>query len=71
MSALTFEALRRLADGRFHSGEDIARSLKRSILLTASPDSLIGALSGQVKAVVQKPFEAQQLIDAVRQMSET
>lgn len=30
MSALTFQALRRLADGRFHSGEDIARSLGRS-----------------------------------------
>ncbi len=30
MSALTFQALRRLADGRFHSGEAIARSLNRS-----------------------------------------
>ena len=30
MSALTFLALRRLADGRFHSGEEIARSLGRS-----------------------------------------
>lgn len=30
MSALTFQALRRLADGRFHSGEEIARSLGRS-----------------------------------------
>ena len=30
MSALTFLALRALADGRFHSGEDIARSLGRS-----------------------------------------
>jgi BirA family transcriptional regulator, biotin operon repressor / biotin---[acetyl-CoA-carboxylase] ligase len=30
MSALTFLALRRLADGRFHSGEAIARSLDRS-----------------------------------------
>ena len=30
MSALTFQALRRLADGRFHSGEEIARSLQRS-----------------------------------------
>lgn len=30
MSALTFQALRRLADGRFHSGEEIARSLNRS-----------------------------------------
>ena len=30
MSALTFLALRRLADGRFHSGEDMARDLGRS-----------------------------------------
>jgi BirA family biotin operon repressor/biotin-[acetyl-CoA-carboxylase] ligase len=30
VSALTFLALRRLADGRFHSGEDVARSLGRS-----------------------------------------
>ena len=30
MSALTFQALRSLADGRFHSGEEIARSLNRS-----------------------------------------
>jgi len=43
--------------------------LKRSILLTASPDSLIDALSGEVSTVVQKPFEPQQLIDAVRLMS--
>jgi BirA family transcriptional regulator, biotin operon repressor / biotin---[acetyl-CoA-carboxylase] ligase len=30
MSPLTFLALRRLADGRFHSGEDVARALGRS-----------------------------------------
>ena len=30
MSALTFQALRALADGKFHSGEEIARSLGRS-----------------------------------------
>jgi BirA family biotin operon repressor/biotin-[acetyl-CoA-carboxylase] ligase len=30
MNALTFLALRRLADGRFHSGEDMARSFGRS-----------------------------------------
>jgi BirA family biotin operon repressor/biotin-[acetyl-CoA-carboxylase] ligase len=30
LSALTFQALRRLADGRFHSGEEMARSLHRS-----------------------------------------
>jgi CheY-like chemotaxis protein len=45
--------------------------LKRSILLTASPDSLIEALSGEVSTVVQKPFEPKQLIDAVRLMSES
>jgi CheY-like chemotaxis protein len=45
--------------------------LKRSILLTASPDSLIGALSGEVENVVQKPFEPQQLIDAVRRLTES
>lgn len=30
MSALTFLALRRLADGRFHSGEEVARALGRT-----------------------------------------
>jgi BirA family biotin operon repressor/biotin-[acetyl-CoA-carboxylase] ligase len=30
MSVLTFQALRQLSDGRFHSGEDIAKSLGRS-----------------------------------------
>lgn len=46
-------------------------TLKRSILLTASPDSLIDALSAEVKTVVQKPFVEAQLIDAVRLMSES
>jgi len=45
------------------------QTLKRSILLTASPDSLIDALSGEVETVVQKPFEPRQLIDAVQRMS--
>ena len=45
--------------------------LKRSILFTASPDSLIEALSGEVSTVVQKPFEPKQLIDAVRLMSQS
>jgi DNA-binding response OmpR family regulator len=45
--------------------------LKRSILLTASPDSLIGAVSREVSTVVQKPFEPRELIDAVRRMSES
>ena len=45
--------------------------LKRSILFTASPESLIEALSGEVSTVVQKPFEPQQLIDVVRRMSQS
>ena len=45
--------------------------LKRSILFTASPDSIIEALSGEVSTVVQKPFEPQNLIDVVRRMSES
>jgi CheY-like chemotaxis protein len=45
--------------------------LKRAILLTASPDSLIESLSGEVSTVVQKPFEPTQLIEAVRLMSES
>lgn len=41
MSALTFQALRALADGKFHSGEEIARSLGRS--RTTLSDSLKAA----------------------------
>jgi DNA-binding response OmpR family regulator len=52
-----------------HLRQNDPQMLKRSILLTASPDSLIGALSGEVSTVVQKPFEPKQLIDAVRRMS--
>jgi len=53
-----------------HLRQNDSPMLKRSILLTASPDSLIDALSGEVSTVVQKPFEPRQLIDAVRRMSD-
>jgi len=45
--------------------------LKKSVLLTASPDSLIDALSGEVENVVQKPFEPEQLVEVVRRLSES
>jgi DNA-binding response OmpR family regulator len=51
-----------------HLRENDPPMLKRSILLTASPDSLIDALSGEVETVVQKPFEPRQLIDSVRRL---
>jgi CheY-like chemotaxis protein len=44
--------------------------LKKSVLLTASPDSLIDALSGEVENVVQKPFEEEDLVEVVRRLSE-
>jgi hypothetical protein len=43
--------------------------LKRAVLFTGSPDSLVDAVSGEVEAVVQKPFKAQDLIDVVRRVS--
>jgi CheY-like chemotaxis protein len=52
-----------------HLRQNDPPALKRSILLTASPDSLIDALSGEVETVVQKPFEPKQLIDSVRMLS--
>jgi CheY-like chemotaxis protein len=52
-----------------HLRQNDPPALKRSILLTASPDSLIDALSGEVETVVQKPFEPKRLIDSVRMLS--
>ena len=43
MRPLTFQALRALADGRFHSGEDVARALGRS---RASLSEALGLASG-------------------------
>ncbi len=54
-----------------HLRDNSPATLKRSVLLTASPGSLIEALSDQVATVVQKPFEPQHLIDVVRAMSES
>src|SRR5437868_11610805 len=42
--------------------------LKKAVLLTASPDSLIDALSGEVENVVQKPFEEEDLVEVVRRL---
>ena len=39
--------------------------LARSLVLSASPQSVIGTIMGQVAGVVKKPFEAPELIGAV------
>jgi CheY-like chemotaxis protein len=42
--------------------------LKRVLLVTASPDSVLRSVSGDVNAVVHKPFEAQELLQAVERV---
>lgn len=39
--------------------------LRTVILVTASPDSVLKRIEGDVAAIVQKPFEAEQLLSAV------
>ena len=43
--------------------------LKRIIVLTASPDSVLKGISKEVFAVVKKPFEASELVAAVKQLA--
>lgn len=42
--------------------------LKRVLLVTASPDSVLRSVSGDVREVVHKPFEAQELLQAVERV---
>jgi CheY-like chemotaxis protein len=39
--------------------------LKRVIVVTASPESVLRNVEGDVAAIVHKPFEAQELLDTV------
>lgn len=39
--------------------------LKRVVLLTASPDSVLRGVEGDVFAIVRKPFEQAELVDTV------
>jgi CheY-like chemotaxis protein len=43
--------------------------LRRVILVTASPDTLLKSIEGDVAAVVHKPFDKQTLIDAVARVA--
>ena len=42
--------------------------MKRVLLVTASPDSILKGVSGEVFGVVRKPFEAAELTDAIRKV---
>lgn len=48
-----------------HLRETRPELLRRVILVTGSPDSVLKSLAGDVFAVVHKPFEAAELLDAV------
>ncbi|HEX8172976.1 MAG TPA: response regulator [Thermoanaerobaculia bacterium] len=39
--------------------------LKRVVLVTASPDSILKNIAGEVYAVVRKPFDAHELVDTI------
>ena len=43
--------------------------LQKVILLTATPDSVIKTIAGDVFAVVKKPFEGEDLVAAVRRLA--
>ena len=43
--------------------------LKRVILVTGSPDTVLRSIAGDVKAVVRKPFEAEELLSTVRKIA--
>jgi DNA-binding response OmpR family regulator len=43
--------------------------LKRALVLTGSPRSVIDTIESEVAGVVQKPFEAPQLVQAVRNVT--
>lgn len=42
--------------------------LKRVVLVTASPDSLLKSVSGDVYGVVRKPFEANELLAMIQRV---
>jgi CheY-like chemotaxis protein len=43
--------------------------LSRVVLVTASPESVLKTLTGDVFAIVRKPFEGQELIDTVQRVT--
>jgi CheY-like chemotaxis protein len=51
-----------------HLRESKPELLKRVVLVTASPESVLKAVSGDVFAIVRKPFAPEQLIEAIRRL---
>lgn len=53
-----------------HLRESKPEMLRRVVLVTGSPDSVLKTLTGDVFAVVHKPFEASELLDVVSRIPE-
>lgn len=51
-----------------HLRENRPELLRRVLLVTASPDSLLKNVSRDVAGVVRKPFEAAELVAAIRKL---
>jgi DNA-binding response OmpR family regulator len=52
-----------------HLREKKPALLSRVILVTASPDSVLRSIDSDVKAVVRKPFQAEELLATVRRVA--
>ena len=52
-----------------HLRETKPEMLQKVILLTATPDAVTKSFAKDVYAIVRKPFEASDLIDAVRKLT--
>jgi CheY-like chemotaxis protein len=51
-----------------HLRQENPELLRRVVLLTATPESVLKAISREVFGVVRKPFEHEELIDTVRKV---
>lgn len=52
-----------------HLRDNNPEMLQRVILLTATPDSVLKTIAGDVFAVVKKPFEGEDLVATVRKLA--
>ncbi|HEX9982091.1 MAG TPA: response regulator [Thermoanaerobaculia bacterium] len=53
-----------------HLKEKSPETLKRVILVTGSPGSILKNIEGDVFAVVHKPFDAQQLLETIDRLTQ-
>lgn len=52
-----------------HLKKEKPELLARTILVTGSPDSVLKAVAGDVRAIVHKPFDAKELIAVIEEIT--